>query len=144
MTFGFVIVVQVHTIALWIEACLMFKININENIWVGNGNFLTATKIDSLKCRVIQIDGTTVHIILHHVKLVPDLWITLCSINQALKKGHPISNDKITILLSEGMTKITFDRVFNAKDGAISGIKMIAYNNSVAYSSVNTVLEKGV
>jgi hypothetical protein len=42
------------------------------------------------------------------------------------------------------MTKITFDRVFNAKDGAISGIKMIAYNNSVAYSSVNTVLEKGV
>jgi hypothetical protein len=31
-----------------------------------------------------------------------------------------------------------------AKDEAVSGVKMIAYNNPVAYSAVNTDLKKGV
>jgi hypothetical protein len=91
----------------------MFDVkNINENICVGNGDFLNATKIGSLKCRVIQIDGFTFNIILHDVKFVPNLWVNLFSINQALKKGHMISNDELTISLSKGLTKVTFDRVF--------------------------------
>jgi hypothetical protein len=67
--------------------------NINEDICFGNGDFLNATKIGSLKCRVIQIDGSTLNIILHDVKFVPNLWVNLFSITQALKKGHMISND---------------------------------------------------
>jgi hypothetical protein len=100
--------------------------------------------ICSLKCRVVQIDGSTFNIILHNVKFVSNLCVNLFSINQALKKGHMISNDELTISLSKGLTKVTFDRVFKAKDGAVSGVKMIAYNDHVAYSVVNMDLKKGV
>jgi hypothetical protein len=123
----------------------MFDVkNINENICVAKGDFLTATKIGSLKCRVIQIDESTFNLILHNVKFVPILWINLFSINHALKKGHMINNDKITISLSKGLTKVTFDKVFKAKDGVVLGVKMIAYNDPVAYSAVNMDLKKGV
>jgi hypothetical protein len=95
----------------------MFDVQyINENIRVGNGELLMATKVSSLKCRVIQTDGTILNIILHDAKFVPDLWVNLFSINQAWKKGHKISNGNITISLSKGLTKIMFDRVFKAKD----------------------------
>jgi hypothetical protein len=33
---------------------------------------------------------------------------------------------------------------FKAKDGAVSGVKMIAYDDPVAYSVVNMDLKKGV
>jgi hypothetical protein len=46
--------------------------------------------------------------------------------------------------MDQGLTKLTSDRVFKAKDGAASGIMMLAYNSPVAYSDVNTVLKKGV
>jgi hypothetical protein len=123
----------------------MFDVkNINENIRVGNGDSLTATKIGSLKCRVIQIDGSTFNIILHDVKFVPNLWVNIFSINQALKKGHMFSNDELTISLSKGLTKVTFGRVFKAKDGAVLGVKMIAYDDPVSYSVVSMDLKKGV
>jgi hypothetical protein len=54
-----------------------------------------------------------------------------------------ISNDIITISLSKGLTKFTFVRVFKAKDGVVLGVKMITYNDPVAYSAVNTDLKKG-
>ena len=123
----------------------MFDVReINENIRVGNDDLLIATKIGSLKFKVIQIDGSTFDIILHDVKFVPDLWVNLFSINQVLKKGHKISNDKITILLSKGSSRITFDRVFKAKDGTVSGIKMMAYDNPVVYNTMNDVLKKDI
>jgi hypothetical protein len=70
--------------------------------------------------------------------------VNLFSINQALKKGHKINHDNITISLSKGITKINFDRVFKAKDGAESGVKMITYNNPVAFFAVNTDLKRAV
>jgi hypothetical protein len=139
MTYAFMIVVQVHTIVLRIDVK-----KINENIRVGNGEFLKATKIGSFKCKVIQIDGSTFNIILHNVNFVPNLWVNLFSINQALKKGHMISNDELTISLSKESTKVTFDGVFKAKDGAVLGVKMIAYNDPVAYFAVTMDLKKGV
>ena len=80
----------------------------------------------------------------HDVKFVPDLWANLFSINQALKKGHKISNDKITISLSKVSSRITFNRVFKAKGGTLSGIKMMAYDNPVAYNSMNDVLKRDI
>ena len=69
----------------------MFDVReINENIRVGNVNLIIAIKIGNLKFKVIQIDGSTFDIILHDVKFIPDLWVNLFSINQALKKGHKI------------------------------------------------------
>jgi hypothetical protein len=55
-----------------------------------------------------------------------------------------ISNDELAISLSKGLTKVTFDRVFKAKDGAVLEVKMIAYDDPVAYSAVNMDLKKGV
>jgi ribosomal protein S3AE len=60
-----------------------------------------------------------------------------------LKKGHKISNDKLNILMSKGLTKIAFDREIKAKDGAVSGIRMIAYNSPVSYIALNNVLKRG-
>jgi hypothetical protein len=53
MAFGFVIVVKVNIFSL---DCRMFDVKqINENIRVGNGNFLTATKIDSLSVESFKL-----------------------------------------------------------------------------------------
>jgi hypothetical protein len=48
---------------------------IDEIMRVGNLDLLKATKIGSLKFKVIQIDGSTFDIILHHAMFVPDLWV---------------------------------------------------------------------
>jgi hypothetical protein len=47
---------------------------IKEIIMVGNGKSVTATKVGSLKCRVIQLDGSGLDITLHEVKFFPKLW----------------------------------------------------------------------
>lgn len=66
--------------------------DINENSSDGNGNHLVATKIGNLKLDVTQINGTNFTITFQDVNYVPDLWINLFSVNQALKKGYRISN----------------------------------------------------
>jgi hypothetical protein len=55
-----------------------------------------------------------------------------------------MSEDRITISWDKGLTKITFDSAFKAKNGAFWGVKMIDYNISVADSAVNTDLKKGL
>jgi hypothetical protein len=46
---------------------------INESITVGNGKIMMATKVGSLKCRDIQLDGSRLDITLHEVKFVLEL-----------------------------------------------------------------------
>jgi hypothetical protein len=66
----------------------MFDVrDIDVKIRVGNGNLLFATKIGNLKLDVTQVNGTNFTITLQGVNFVPDLWVNLFSINQALKKG---------------------------------------------------------
>jgi hypothetical protein len=76
---------------------------------------LIATKVGSLKFKVIKMDRSTADIILNYDKFVPDLWVNLFSINHALKKGHKISNDKITFSLSKGLSIISFDIVVGCR-----------------------------
>ena len=90
--------------------------DIHESIKVGNGDTMMATKVGSLKCRTIQVDGSGIEITLHEVKYVPDLWANLFSVHQALKKGHKLSNQDVIISLSKGSSSITFDRIYNTKD----------------------------
>jgi len=118
--------------------------DIDEKIRVGNGDLLVATKIGNLKLDVTQINGTKFTIILQGVKFVPDLWVNLFSINQALKKGYRISNDDIIISLSKGLNKITFDRFYKAKDGTVSGILMRPRYNAVAYTALNSATKQGI
>jgi Reverse transcriptase (RNA-dependent DNA polymerase) len=117
--------------------------DIHESIKVGNGNTMMASKVGSLKCRTIQVDGSGIDITLHEVKYVPDLWANLFSVHQALKKGHKLSNQDVIISLSKGSSSNTFDRIYNTKDdGRVTGIKMSVYNSSVAYSSITDPVSK--
>ena len=103
---------------------------ISESIRAGNSDIMMATKVGTLKCQAIQIDGSGIDNSLHEFMHIPDLWVNLFSINQALKKGHKNSNDEVTISLSNGSSAITFDRILKEKYGIISGIKMSVYNRS--------------
>jgi gag-polypeptide of LTR copia-type len=99
---------------------------INEEITVRNGKTMMNTKVGNLKCRVEQLDGSSLDVTLNEVKYVPDLWINLFSINKALKNGFNLSNKGITICLSKGPVSVSFDRIFPTTNRFLSGIKMSA------------------
>ena len=113
---------------------------INESITVGNGKSMTATKVGSLKCRIIQVDGSGLEITLNEVKYVPELWVNLFSINKALKKGYKLSNKGLSICLSKGAVSVTFDRVLRTANGSVSGIKLSIDEFPVDYNTL--VLER--
>jgi gag-polypeptide of LTR copia-type/Zinc knuckle len=76
----------------------MFNISdIDEKITVGNGNSMTATKVGSLKCCVVQLDGSVLDIKINKVKYVPKLCANLFSINKAIKNGFSLSNKGTSI-----------------------------------------------
>ena len=64
---------------------LMIVRDINEEITIGNGHTMVATKIGDLKYEVNQINGSKFDVMLKEVKYVPELWVNLFSINKALK-----------------------------------------------------------
>jgi hypothetical protein len=104
---------------------------------VGNGKSMTATKVGSLKCCIIQVDGSGLEITLHEVKYVPELWVNLFSINKALKKGYKLSNKGLSICLSKGAVSVTFDRVLRTANGSVSGIKLSINESPVAYNTIS-------
>jgi hypothetical protein len=63
-----------------------------DNITVGNGKTMTATKVGDCKCKVIQLDGSSLDVTLYEVKYVPELWMNLFSLYKALKNGYTLSN----------------------------------------------------
>ena len=114
----------------------MFDIrDIAETITVGNGDSMMATKVGSLKRRVVQLDGSTLDVTINEVKYVPDLCVNLFSINKAIKTGFNLSNNGTTICLTKGSASIAFDRVIKTLSGSISGIKMVCKESSVAYTA---------
>ena len=72
---------------------------INEEITIGNGKSMIAAKVGSLKCKIIQVDGSSLDVTLHEVKYVPELWVNLFSINKALKNGFNLSNKGVSICI---------------------------------------------
>jgi hypothetical protein len=116
----------------------LFKVErINESITVGNGKSMTATKVGSLKCRVIQVDGLELDITLYKAKYAPELWVNLFSINKALKNEDKVSNKGLSIFLSKGSASITFDRVIRTTNGSVSGIKLSVDESPVACNTIN-------
>jgi hypothetical protein len=73
----------------------------DEKITVGNGKRMLAIKVGSLRCRVIQVDGSTLNIIISEVKYVPDLCANLFSMNKALRNGFKLSNEGKSISLTK-------------------------------------------
>jgi hypothetical protein len=70
---------------------------INEKINVLNGKSMKAIKVGTLKCHVIQLNGSSVDLTLKEVKYVQELWMNLFSISKALKNGFNLSNKGLMI-----------------------------------------------
>ena len=98
---------------------------IQDEITIGNGKPLIATKIGKLKVDIMQKDGSSMEVTLTGVKYVPNLFCKLFSITKALEKGLNIGNDGKQIYLKTNNFKLTFDQVFNTATGYILGIKMV-------------------
>jgi hypothetical protein len=112
----------------------MFNIqDIDEKVAVGNGEKMVARKIGSLRCRVIQVDGSTLDIVINDVKFLPELCVNLFSVNKALKNGFKLSNKNENISLSKGSASITFDRIIKSLYGTVSGVKMVYLDSPIAY-----------
>jgi hypothetical protein len=92
---------------------------------VGNGNKMVATKVGSLRRCVIQLDSSTLDIVINKVKYLPDVCANLFSVNKAIKNGFDLSNEGGSISPTKGSTSFTFHRIIKSLDGTTSGIKMI-------------------
>ena len=117
----------------------MFDVKlIDEPVKVGNGKSMRATKVGSLKMTVLQANGDTKNITLENVKYVPELWVNLFSITQALKKGMKIANDGIKIQLRKGDFMMEFDLIIATKTGYIIAVNMVPrIENHVAQAALD-------
>jgi hypothetical protein len=117
--------------------------DIDEKITVGNGNSMAATKVGSLKHRVVQLDGYVLDTTINKVKYAPKLCANLFSIIKAIKNGFNPSNKDTSICLTKGSASMIFDRVINIMSGTISGIEMIGNESPVlAQSNLSLVSAK--
>jgi hypothetical protein len=60
---------------------------------------MKAIKIGSLKCHVIQLNGSSVNVTLKEFKYVPELWVNLFIIRKVLKNVFDLSNKGLMISL---------------------------------------------
>jgi hypothetical protein len=116
----------------------MFNIqDIDEKVTVGNGEKMVATKVGSLRRHVIQVNGSTLDIVINDVKFLPELCANLFSVIKALKNGFKFSNENENISLTNGSASITFDRIIKSLDRTVSGIKMVHLDSPTAYVAQN-------
>ena len=115
----------------------MFEIrDIDEDITIGNGKPMKATKVGKLKVEMVQKNGSTQQFTMVGVKFVPDLYCKLFSVTAALDKGFQIGNKGRVITLQKGDFKIAFDKVFETKTGFISGVELKARSDEVAQAAL--------
>jgi hypothetical protein len=127
-----------------IKEGLMNVKEICDEITVGNGKTMTATKVGDLKCKVIQLPSS-LDVTLYEVKYVPKLWMHLFSLNKALKNGYTLSNKGLSICLSKGPSLVTFDRLFRTSNGFVSGIKLfICSSPLICNAIINADHNKGI
>ena len=118
----------------------MFETNeIHEEITIGNGKPMIATKVGKIKVDLVQNDGSTHQFTMVNVKYVPELFCKLFSVTVALDKGFQLGNKGRVIILKKGDFHIAFDKVFNTKTGFISGVDLIPQTNEL----VQAALEAG-
>ena len=121
----------------------MFDVTlINSPVEIGNGVFLTATKIGKRRVTAMQADGSTADLVLEDDKYVPELWVNLFSITKALSKGWNIGNKGINLFVCKGQVRLTFDQVFRTQKGLVLGVEMVPRTSTVG-AVATVVLEKG-
>jgi Zinc knuckle len=110
---------------------------ISEEITVGNGNKMLAKKLGSLRCIVQQKNGEKCVVVLKDIKLVPELWVNLFSISNALKCGFNLGNEDVVMKLMQGNTTLYFDRMLKTKNEFVLGIKLLPIlGNNIATTAV--------
>jgi hypothetical protein len=72
---------------------------IQSSVKIGNGKILNATQIGDLPVRCLSKDNEEQTFVLHNVKYVPKLIVSLLSIPVALNNGFQIGNEGINIHL---------------------------------------------
>ena len=97
---------------------------------------MTATKVETLKCCSIQVDGSGIDSTLHKVKYVPKLWVNLLCIYKALKKGYKLSNKGLYICISKRAVFATFGLVKRTTNDSVSGLKLAKDDASVACNEI--------
>jgi hypothetical protein len=112
---------MVHSANLLIDAT-----DINEKITIGNGKYITATEIGKLCGYHVSKDGKKQKIILHDVKVVPELApFNLFSTTSALDKGFELRNDGKTITVKEGNFNLKFDHEIKTRSGFVAGAMIV-------------------
>jgi len=105
--------------------------SINDEVIVGNGKGIQATKIGSLKMLVKQEDGKEHVITLHGVKYVPELGpYNLFSLTTAMKKGYQLGSCDKAITLSKGSFQMAFDTAIITKSSWLAAVEMIPIVNN--------------
>jgi hypothetical protein len=74
----------------------MFNIlDIDEKVTVGNGEKMVATKVGSLRRCVIQVDDSTLDIVINDVKFLPELCAKLfVEMSSSLRTDPKVYDDK--------------------------------------------------
>ncbi len=103
--------------------------HIDENVKIGNGKSLKATKVGDIVRTVVQTDGSTQDIRMK-AKFVPGLWVNLFSITRALKQGGTLGNDGLVMTIKKGKSLIKFDKIFETKAGYICGAEICPQETS--------------
>jgi hypothetical protein len=105
--------------------------SISEETTVGNGNIMIAKKVGKLRCGILQKNGEKQIVTLENLKFVPELWIILFSIGNALKNVFNLNNYCEIIKLSKGNVTFTFDHIVRTKHGFVPGIKLLPVNQKM-------------
>jgi hypothetical protein len=93
--------------------------DINEQITIGNGHTILATKSGDLKRDVTQLNGSN---------YLPEMWTNLLITNKALKNGFKLSNDSVLICLEKGPVWLCFDCIIPTSNGFVTGRYLQCYS----------------
>ena len=83
---------------------------IDEEITIGNGRPMKATKVGSIRLETIQKNGSMTSFMMTNVKYIPELYCKLFSLTTALDKGFHLGNRGRVIYLEKGDFRLEFGK----------------------------------
>jgi hypothetical protein len=96
---------------------------IESKIKMGNKATLISPFYGDKKVSIIQ-GQQKIQIVLRNCKFVPDLFVNLLSLTQAIKMGFNMTNDGLKIKLSNKKFQMILDQTIKNNDGVLIGVFM--------------------
>ena len=117
----------------------------NENVTIGNGHKIAVTKVGKLRATYIPKEGKEQKIVLHQVKVIPELApYNLFSLTAALDNDFKIGNEGKQIYLVKGNFKLKFDREIKTRGGYVAGAKIVPREEELNTTNMaNPALTRG-